>query len=473
MTTLSTERGDHGVTADISVTPAARTVSDEKPLSIQNETVRIAYAKGRTVPPELAALRDLVWVREQELVPEGHAISEDDAESTHILLYVTLASGAERLVASVSYRNAEGSFYEKATNLSPEAMQRSIYMTRGTCHPDFRRCGYYALVSYLLGLAAQRAGREWIVGFIRDGDPATPALIGCRPVSAPRVEIDGAGRGTYLLAPHAVETDYMTHRCWLRTPEVLRDYLRREVFPAEIEADAMEGVERFKKSRWFDLISKVQLTKWQYERTLANLHQYVRWTTRLLGTVVGTCADKDLRTHYLSHLTGEVDHELLLEADMEHLGYDVDYVKNAMAPSNDIRLFMGLQESLAGFRSDPVIFLAVPLGIEALSAFLTPDLLGGLERNIASWGIEKPRRAMSFIASHVHTDGGDDGHWQATRDVLSRTIKDDAMLRAMRGIVKSIQTSQIRAFESYCDAFDMHHAQPQSIARPLVGATLA
>ncbi len=82
----------------------------------------------------------------------------------------------------------------------------------------------------------------------------------------------------------------------------------------------------------------------------------------------------------------------MLEHDIAHLGFDVDYVRHRMVPSEHIRAFMQLQESLCtGPRRDPSLFLAAPFAAEAPSGFLTKEFIEQLSRTIASWGVTDPR----------------------------------------------------------------------------------
>lgn len=194
------------------------------------------------------------------------------------------------------------------------------------------------------------------------------------------------------------------------------------------------------------------------------MHIYVRWTTRLLGTVIGITRDSGLRTHYIHHLGGEVDHEMMIENDIAHLGFDVDYVKHDMSPSENIRAFMALQESLcSGLRRDPCLFLAVPFAIEALTAFLTQDFINQLSRNIASWGVGNPARAMTFLTSHIRSDGGTDGHWDAARQILHRHINGEKELREFLSIVRLVQDSLHGAFSSYARETDIFAASPREL----------
>ena len=205
----------------------------------------------------------------------------------------------------------------------------------------------------------------------------------------------------------------------------------------------------FHRTAFFQRTHDGTLTRDQYINSVANNHQFVRWTTRLLGRVVGITHERELRKHFIEHLKGEVDHEILLENDLRHLGADVDYVKNHMAPSPHIRQFMAIQESVAAFHRNPTWFLAVPFSVESASAFLTSDFIDALKRCVAGWDIANPGRACTFLSSHISTDGGDDGHWEATRRILRHSCRTDADLQQMCAISRAVMNALTSAYDSY------------------------
>jgi hypothetical protein len=411
-------------------------------------------------PPGLAELRRLVWDQETGLLPEAGLFNDNDHRGVHLLVYDP--ANGRRLVASTCAVEAERSDFATYTRLPEGVLRDTMLSTRSTVHPDYRGTGLLAVLVYLGAREGRMRARRWLAGFLERGMTPGRKVTGAIDLEkVPPRRVRGRD-GYYDVVAAAGDVNYTMSQCFRRIPDVFRPYLREHFLAEEVVAAVMKGARRFYEGPWFRAVEKGELTRWQYFRTLANMHIYVRWTTRLLGAVIGIAPDPELRGHYIRHLRGEIDHEVMLEGDITHLGFDVDYVRNHMSATEDIRAFMSLQESLCtGPRRDPSLFLAVPLAIEALTAFLTREFLGQLSENIASWGVGDPSRAMTFITSHVRTDGGTDGHWDATRRILHRHLAGERELQEFLSIVRLVQDSQHKAFTSYATETDIFAASPR------------
>jgi hypothetical protein len=208
---------------------------------------------------------------------------------------------------------------------------------------------------------------------------------------------------------------------------------------------------RFYENPWFNHVAAGTLTRGQYVEFLANNYQFVRWTTRILARVASLTDDDDLRNHYLHHLSGEIDHEKIIERDLAYLGADVEYVRHHMAPCVDIGHFTGVQEGLVGFRADPVTLLAVPLAIESLTAHLTGTFLADLEACVQKWGYAEPSRATAYLRSHIPLDGGEDGHWERTRQIIHQFVKSEPQTQRFLGVVRMVIVALDRALRSYVE----------------------
>jgi hypothetical protein len=225
----------------------------------------------------------------------------------------------------------------------------------------------------------------------------------------------------------------------------------------------------FFEGPWFRAVHEGTLSRQQYAYTIANQHLYVRWTTRLIGHAVANSHDRELRAHWIRHLGGEIDHEQLLESDLTALGMDVAFVQDAMAPSLGNREFMAMQESLIGFRRDPVMLMAAPLVAEGVASRLDQRFVEALYENVRRWGIENPKRATSFIVSHIHFDGGhkdedgehtDPGHWELTRRILERFLVDDAQLSWFLGAMRVCMDGFARSYRDYAEDLAIFAAKP-------------
>ena len=223
------------------------------------------------------------------------------------------------------------------------------------------------------------------------------------------------------------------------------------LYLAEVEETIEVWLADLYERGFFRSVVDGTLTREQFVYTAANMHQFVRWTTRLLGLAVGNSHARPLRDHFLRHLSGEVNHEILIERDLAHLGVDVEYVVERMSPSPSTRHFMAIQESLIAFHRDPIAFMASPLAAEGVASHQTPAFLEALEDVIASWQVREPKKAMSFFTSHVHTDGGDDGHWEMTLSLVGRFLRTETDTARFLATMRASMAALTAAYDEYVD----------------------
>jgi hypothetical protein len=188
------------------------------------------------------------------------------------------------------------------------------------------------------------------------------------------------------------------------------------------------------------------------------MHHFVRWTTRLLGHAVAASNDVRLRNHYLAHLSGEINHEVIIERDLAALGEDVTFSTGSTVPDTGTRLFMAVQESLIGFHRDPVLFMASPLAAEGLASHLTPAFVERLTGCAASWGVREPARVISFFTSHVSTDGGEDGHWETTVSLLAEHLRSERDLQRFVGTMRASMKGLSLLYEAAIDDLEIFTA---------------
>jgi hypothetical protein len=269
---------------------------------------------------------------------------------------------------------------------------------------------------------------------------------------------------------HGQRVDLAAGRAYDAVIEVGGNHLDPTLFGDEV----VETFERWLLDLYgrgfFKAVSDGTLTKPQYVYTISNMHQFVRWTTRLLGHAVAHSHERGLRNHFLAHLQGEVNHEIIIERDLAHLGEDVAFVVDRMAASPGTRQFMAVQESLAGLHHDLILFLASPLAAEGIASHLTPAFLEALERTIAGWGVREPKRAMTFFSSHVNTDGGDDGHWELVMRVVRDHLRSDDDLRRFLGILRASTRALTTAYDEFVDDVALFVAPVARRSKPDVAA---
>ncbi len=206
---------------------------------------------------------------------------------------------------------------------------------------------------------------------------------------------------------------------------------------------------------FFKALSDRTLTRQQYVFALSNIYQFVRHTTRLVARAIAHSPTTEMRTHFIKHMNGEVNHELIIERDLSHLGEDVAYVRDHMAPNAPTQEFMAIQESMIGYYEDPVLLMASPVAAEGVTAHLDQAFADALHDGLRRWNVPKPEKASRFFISHMHTDGGDDGHWEMTIEFLEGCLttesKHQFFMRSLRSSMRGTQ----RLYDSFVTEMPM------------------
>ncbi len=290
--------------------------------------------------------------------------------------------------------------------------------------------------------SARAAGRTTLV--VECLDSRSEALadgLGLRPLdhTARRGEFRAGSLATAL------------HRAFEKATEEERATMR-STFTSQVERFLASYVDRFYRGTWAQAVVSRRLTVEQYVYTLENMHQYVRFTTRLLGRAVACSPTTSLRAHFARHLSGEVNHEILIERDLERLGQSVDYLRDLRYANAATRSFMVVQQSMVAFEQDPILFVACPLAAEGISAHMDAKFLESLRACIAAGTSEATaKKATSFFSSHIETDGGDDGHWAATLKLLEAHVPDERKLGELLSILELAATAFTASFDANVD----------------------
>lgn len=375
-----------------------------------------------------------------ELV-ETAAAPRELPQPTHIQL-----AHRGRCLASVQVVPAERADLPGRT---PQQLAHSVVLRDlGAEHPR--------LLPLILYLGLRRAriwGRHSVTAIATQGDPQT-CILDLEP-------IDPIDRADPRL--RAQRLDLAIHRAHAACDDAQRSFCGRYML-AEATQLLARHARRFADTAWVRAVRAGRLSRAQYIATLASTHQYVRYTPRLLARAVAISQDEELREHFLRHLDGERRHDRLLESDLRHLGADVDYVREHMTPDAATLGFMVVQESMIGFHQDPILFLAAPFVAEGLAAGIDPTVLPALADNIRRWGRD-PAQATRFLRSHVHVDGGDDGHWQRSCDLLARRLGDETLQRRFLAVVQLAADAFVRCYDAHVDDLCVFNP-PDPEARP-------
>jgi hypothetical protein len=372
--------------------------------------------------------------------------SLDDA-TAQTTCFALLDGKTEELLGAICGAPAEVSPLASRIRTREQSLSSCYYLGPAWLHPS-HGTDLAPLLLYMAIRQARRARRTMLLADIEGGArvPSAPqAILGSEATAGP------AGKSGAAAGPHlpAWETHRAAYKAFSAMTPALQAWAADNLLVEELEGTVRDRADQFFRTAFFQRIFDRALTRSQYIESVANNHQFVRWTTRLLGRMVGLTVDPVLRRHYVEHLKGEIDHEVLLENDLRYLGADVEYVKQHMAPCVEIQQFMVVQESMAAFHSDPVLFLAVPFAIEAGTAFMDQGFIEALRACISGWGYSSPGRGCTFLSSHIKTDGGDDGHWQATRKMLRLFVRDEYVMPRALNTAHLVMDGVTRAYEAY------------------------
>lgn len=352
---------------------------------------------------------------------------------------VCIRTDEGELLAAVTVSDAQGSALRR--DFSSAQLQRTAYLSDLAWADG--AAAYAPLVLYMAVRRARIRGATIVAAHAKDASNALEESIGMTPIRGSSEALDRR--------PMAQRVDLAADKAYRALLSTLERPLDPVVFGDEVADTFHHWLKDLYTRGFFSAVKDGTLSREQYVYTISNMHQFVRWTTRLLGHAVAHSHDKALRDHFLAHLQGEVNHEVIIERDLNHLGADVGFVVHRMAASPGTRQFMAVQESLAGMHHDLVAFLASPLAAEGIASHLTPEFLDAMERNIQSWGVEEPRKAMAFFTSHVHTDGGDDGHWEMVLGVVRKRLRSEDDVRAFLGILRASTQALTRAYDEFVD----------------------
>jgi hypothetical protein len=212
------------------------------------------------------------------------------------------------------------------------------------------------------------------------------------------------------------------------------------MFESQIHAMLKRSFEAFIGGTFGQAVNTKRLSKEQYVSVLTTMHLYVRWTTRLLGSAVANGADTEMRSHLAGHLSGEVNHELIIEADLRALNaFNKNTLERTVA-KGPIRAFMFAQQSLVSFERDSLMFLACPLAVEGISGMLENNFIETLQSMTREW-VKDTAKGTTFFSSHVGTDGGVDGHLNQTVRFLAKRLVGQREFSEFRAIYEIVSAS--------------------------------
>lgn len=392
--------------------------------------------------------------REPGLVPlAGWVTGESSGKGRR----VTVSRPDGGVVGSAVVTAAEESSLLRPLGLPAKALSRCSFVSDVATAPGVTDEVLPALL-YFCGRRGRIQNRAIFVTAFSKEPAEADRILGLEPLPAAGRFESGGSQWTAC----AQRLDIALHRAWTAAPPPVQATLREQFVPEAVETLEIWIKDVLLQNAWFRAVREGTLTKEQYVFTLSNLHQFVRWTTRLIGRAVSYSSDKALRNKWLEHLRGEVDHEVIIESDLAALGADVDYVVKFMAPTVETQQFMVTQESMIGFHTDPVMFEAPPFVAEGYAAHLDQKFVDALRANARRWGIENPKQVTAFLASHITFDGGYDGHWELGRRMLGEHLGTNADIVRFMNVARLCMDSVNRSYTSFVEDLAIYGSPAQN-----------
>jgi hypothetical protein len=404
--------------------------------NITNKTIPMRYANraGREQRVSRSCAFTVVPGRSVELAQAARAPGGTGSGWGQV---VTLLRDGQA-VAEASIGPAFGSHFQAVHDAPADTVQTSAYLAgvRGSSDRD------RALVLYLALGRARLDGYHAVVSHVRDGDWAERmgwSGLGLEPVTT--------ADGVHRARAERLELALLQAFDWSIAEG-------NEIEPQLFADDLGDVLERWITSVYaggfFRAVRERRLTREQYLYASANMHQFVRWTTRLLGRAVAASHDKEFRNQFLHHLEEEVNHEVIIEKDLEHLGVDLRTYLERVPANRGTRLFMAVQESIIGFHCDPLLFLASPLAAEGIASHLDRSFVDDLLACVAGWGVDNPARAVRFLESHIAFDGGEHGHWEGSLRFVAERLRSEDELQRFLGVLRGSMEGLSMAYDSFC-----------------------
>lgn len=438
------------MTADASNPPVwnIKPLPQESTYKITDKLDAIIHRTPRVDAPQLATLG-------AARAPEFLAPESLTGSKGYDVALVDRASG--RAVAFATVLHAEGSDFQARTRVAASQLERVAYVTRVHLASD-APAGTQSVLMYAALRAARAWGRDVAAFLMADDDTPTAKRYNLLTLNGlPRLDVAGTG----AFRAKSQRLDLLLHQTSTEAAQA-GQALEPSFLVQEIYDTLYHNLfSKVPDARFFKAVEAGTLTREQYVYTLTQFHLFVRFTTRLLGRCVGHSPTTEMRTHFIQHLTGEVNHEIIIERDLEHLGEDPTYVKEVAQPNLPCREFMASQESAIGFYQDPLLLLVAPLAAEGVTGHLAPGFMKRLNANVASWGVANPEKATRFLGSHIDFDGGEDGHWQGNLDMLAKHLKTETLLRRFLTLLNVSAEGTLRQWDSYVGDVELWSARPQ------------
>jgi hypothetical protein len=382
----------------------------------------------------------------------------DSAKNRAVRISIMEQDG-ESCLGTALVTRAEESGLQELSGLPSVSLEKAMCISDIAIDPV--RSDVLPVVLYMALRRGRIWGRSTVAAYIADPQDEGPAILGLERLTN--------ARPYRSLLPSAQVIDYAAYRAFNAASLEMRCFIQSQFVSESIET-LERWLEQFFKSPWFQSIYDGTLSRRQYIRTLEQQHQYVRYTTRLIAGALSWSEDRELRDHWRHHLQGEVNHELIIEKDLANLGADVNYAVDSAIPHPMNLQFIMAQESIVGFRRNPVLLLSSAFVAEGFSSHLDQTFVDALYRVASSWGVKNPRLVTNFITSHIDYDGGADGHWAGICTVLGQYLESETEQQTFLAIIRLCMDAFDRSYSAYIGDLLIFAAKPESVWSKCQGA---
>lgn len=373
----------------------------------------------------------------------------------HQLCLRVQAQADQDCLAQIKLWKAEQYPFANQSTFQPHALEKTLVLSEIEVNTNANETTILPSALYLALREGRIMKRHNVLLFLDESELHIADFLKLKPIK----QVKPIKQGKAERRAYAQVIDYAMHQAYNACHDHGLHLIQAEM-TNEVVRTVEAWLDAFFQRPWASAIYNRTLTREQYVATLNNLHCFVRYTTRLLGRAIALSNDQALRDHYIYHLKGEINHEKIIERDLEYLQEDVEYLKWHRQPSYETKVFMTVQESTLAFYQDPVLFLACPIAAEGVAAYITKEFLEGLYTCIGNWGIKEPQKAARFITSHTNFDGGDDGHWNQTVLKIQRYIQTETRIREFLGVLRTAMNALERSYDSNIE--DMRLWEPVS-----------
>jgi len=413
-------------------------------MDLKNLNIHLRKLEQMDNPEHLFDLRKDIYHEEMRKIPLDSIVEEDDKKAIHILAYY-----ADELIGAIRVLPAIDS--ELLQNESQ--MEGAVWCVgRLMIKKSFRGSSLPSLLMYVMSSFLRNQECEKLVTFYpKDHHFSTKTVYQAKPLNIIRHHKFDAETDVYCQLHQFPEIEWLTYKAFslLRSDSWRKIAIEQVAIPF-LKEFVIKKISQIHNNLWFQKVRQKTLSREQYIDTLGNNLKFVQWTTKILARVASITSDRALRNHFLGHMRGEVDHDLWIEDDLNYLGADVKYYRDHKVPEPEIADFMNCQESIVSHYRSPVHYLAVPLTIEAMTAFWPPADMESLKDCVRVWGYSDPAKATKFYSSHIHSDGkAEVGHWHQTFNLLPSYISSEYDVSKMYQIASCVSSSLDRAWEKF------------------------